>query len=265
MEALELAVTLVGHLAWPLALLVVALKFAPTIREIGERATRLKVAGAEIELSRRLEEVRELADLSGLTVLLPSSGIARQPPQGTGRLSQPYPVPPPLPEPPGAGVPHAPPPPQPEPPSGRQADSGRSVARLAEVRGVGADARLTTWVFDPGTPLAGKAKRATESPALYLSDVWADLEAQIRSVYRGATDSDAFSWEEARAFLLRRGVLDEALGRLLDALRQTRNEVVHARKVVLTPAEAAEWGGIALTLSQRIDQRARMLGIIDGA
>lgn len=232
MATFEQIVALVGHLAWPLAAIVVAFKFAPTIRELAGRASKLKVAGAEIELSDRLREVREIAAEEGVTLLVPSQGILRE-----RRAPSPT-VPPDSPAP-------------------------AALSRIEAARGLADEAGVTRWVWAGGRG-DPKALDATADPGLYLAEIWADLEKQVRDTARARAGAEPMGYPAARRLLIEAGVLDDALTRLLDALHATRNAAAPAAGLNLTRAEAAEWGGVALTLSQRIDQRARMKGRLAG-
>jgi hypothetical protein len=69
---------LIGHLAWPAAIVVVATIFRKEFNSVFNRARLLKFAGVEVSLEEQVQELAKAADEGGITTLYPKESFSER-------------------------------------------------------------------------------------------------------------------------------------------------------------------------------------------
>jgi hypothetical protein len=78
MDSLTFIANLVGHLAWPVAIVVVSLIFRKEFSGVFARAKLLKVAGVEVSLEEEVNELTKVAAEGGITTLYPEEAFPEE-------------------------------------------------------------------------------------------------------------------------------------------------------------------------------------------
>jgi len=75
MEFLKLLTEVIGHLAWPVAAVVVAFSFKSEISRFLERVKTAKYMGVELDLEKEFAELKAEATDAGVTIFYPQSSF----------------------------------------------------------------------------------------------------------------------------------------------------------------------------------------------
>lgn len=78
MEFLKLLTELIGHLAWPVATVVVALSFKSEISRFLQRVKNAKYMGVELDLEKEFAELKAEATDAGVTIFYPQSSFDKE-------------------------------------------------------------------------------------------------------------------------------------------------------------------------------------------
>ena len=78
MEYLKLVVQALGHIAWPIAIYLIASSFKSEISTLLKRVKKAKYKGVELDLESAIEEVKSKAENAGITMNYPLSMFPKE-------------------------------------------------------------------------------------------------------------------------------------------------------------------------------------------
>ena len=78
MEYLKILVQVIGHIAWPIVVLTIAIYFKKEVSALLRRVTRAKYKGVELDLENAFQEVKTEAIDAGITVAYPASSFSQE-------------------------------------------------------------------------------------------------------------------------------------------------------------------------------------------
>lgn len=214
MSASELIASLVGSLAWPIAVVAVVFIFRGAIANLIRTVTQLRYGSFEVNFGRELAALEAQAPVA---------------------------LPPPAAEPPAPGAP-APPPSASGPGTPADELDRESVRR-----------RSMTPPSSP-LPQEKVATVAQVSPAAAVSLAWSEIETELRDAAHrtGAAPTATNDTQQLMQTLASNGSMPPDMLAYLDRMRRLRNQAVHAPPEALTRAEAENYGRLANQVIQSI-------------